>query len=168
MLPDVSSLPLEKTIAMAMKSEKEAEAVYAKLHQMVKNFVLKDKLQFLIQEEKKHQKLVLELYHKLFQGSDPAEPEKSVFPRLSITLTEETSIPDLLETAMEAEKTSEEFYDLLSDNVEERGAQEILRYLASMEHSHYFLLKGDYELALRDEMYTQREEFQVDMVHVGP
>jgi len=69
---------------------------------------------------------------------------------------------------MDAEKISEEFYDALSQNVEERGLQEILQYLASMEHGHYFLLKGEYELCLKDEAYYDREDFQYDMVHIGP
>ena len=168
MLIDVSSLSVEKALSMAVKAEADAEAVYKRLHKLVKNFVLKDKLHFLVNEEKKHQKVVRELYRKLFPGKEPVDPGKSIVPRLSIALKEELTVPDLLETAMEAEKTSEEFYDTLSENVEERGVQEILQYLASMEHSHYFLLKGDYELAMRDEMYTQREDFQYDMVHVGP
>lgn len=168
MLVDVSSLSVEKALSLALKSEAEAEAVYKRLQKMVKNFILKDKLHFLVNEEKKHHKLVLELFHKLFPGKEPTDTGKSVSPRLAIALTEEQSVSDLLETAMEAEKTTEEYYDKLSENVEEKGIQEILLYLASMEHSHYFLLKGEYELAMRDEMYTQREEFQYDMVHMGP
>ena len=69
---------------------------------------------------------------------------------------------------MEAEKVFEEFYDQLSEEVEERGAQEILQYLSSMEHSHYALLKGEYDLALNDEDYLDRGDFQYDMVHIGP
>jgi rubrerythrin len=134
----------------------------------VKNFVLKDKLHFLVNEEKKHQKLVRELFRKMFPGKEPVDSGKSIVPRLSIALTEELSVTDLLETAMESEKITEEFYDQLIETVEGRGVQEILQYLASMEHSHYFLLKGEYDLAMHDEMYTQREEFQYDMVHVGP
>jgi rubrerythrin len=165
---DVSSLSLDKALSMALRSELDAEAAYKKLQKAVKNFILKDKLQFLIHEEKKHQKLVKALFQKLFPGKEGSDSGKSVVPRLALALAEDTSVVDLLEMAMEAEKTSEEFYDALSETVEDRGIQELLQYLASMEHSHYFLLKGEYELAMRDEQYTQREEFQYDMVHVGP
>jgi rubrerythrin len=55
---DVSSLSLDKALSMALRSEVDAEAAYKKLQKTVKNFILKDKLQFLIHEEKKHQKLV--------------------------------------------------------------------------------------------------------------
>ena len=95
-------------------------------------------------------------------------PEKSLVPRLSLALKETETVPDLLEIAIDAEKKSEEFYDNLSQEVIDRGAQEILQYLASMEHGHYSLLKGEYELCIRDEQYYERGDFQYDMVHIGP
>ena len=165
---DVTSLTIDKALSMALKSEIETEAVYKYLQKVVKNFVLKDKLQFLVKEEKKHQKMLQELFRKMFPGKEPSKNEKSLLPRLSLALKEETPVIDLLELAVEAEKTAEEFYDELSEEIEERGLSEILQYLASMEHSHYFLLKGEYELCKRDEMYYNRDDFQYDMVHIGP
>ncbi len=165
---DISSLSTKMALSMALKSEIEAREVYKTLKKMVKNFVLRDKLQFLVNEEKKHQKIIEALFSKMFSGEKPSSGVKSLVPRLSLSLKEENSVPDLLEIAMEAEKVSEEFYDKLSEEVEERGLRDILQYLASMEHSHYFLLKGEYELCVRDEEYYQREDFRYDMVHIGP
>ena len=165
---DVSSLSTEQALSMALKGELESEAVYKKLKKMVKNFVIKDKLQFLVNEEKKHQQIVNGLFRKLFPEQKLSGQDKSLLPRLSISLEEENSVPDLLELAMEAEKTYEEFYDALSEEVEDRGVQEILKYLSSMEHAHYALLKGEYDLCIQDEMYYEREDFQFDMVHIGP
>jgi rubrerythrin len=165
---DVASLSVEKALSMAAKSETEAVEAYLKLQSMVKNFILKDKLSFLAEEEKKHQKLLKEVYKKVTGGKEPPETERSLAPRLALALREKTTVTDLLELAMGAEKISEEFYDNLSQNIEERGLQEILQYLASMEHGHYFLLKGEYELCLKDEEYYDREDFQYDMVHIGP
>jgi len=165
---DVSSLSTEMALSMALKSEIESREVYKTLKKMVKNFVLRDKLQFLANEEKKHQKIIETLFSKMFSGKKPLPAAKPLVPRLSLSLKEENSVPDLLEVAMEAEKVSEEFYDKLSEEVEERGVHDILQYLSSMEHSHYFLLKGEYELCMRDEEYYQREDFQYDMVHIGP
>ena len=165
---DVSSLSVEKALSMAVQSEAEAVEVYQKLHVMVKNFVLKDKLRFLAEEERRHRMLLTELYKKLTGSTEPPKTDRSIMPRLAIALKENQTVPDLIELAMEAEKLSEEFYDNLSQNVEERGLQEILQYLASMEHGHYFLLKGEYELCIKDEAYFEREDFQYDMVHIGP
>jgi len=168
MTVDFSSLSVDKALSMALKSEQEAGALYQKLYSLVNNFVMKDKLQFLIGEEEKHFKLIQSLYEKLFPSKKPSQTEKSLIPRIAISLGDENSVPDLLELAMKAEKTFEEFYDRLSEKVEERGAVEILQYLSSMEHGHYALLKGEYDLCMRDETYYTREDFQYDMVHIGP
>ena len=165
---DFSSMDVQEALATAIKSEIEAENVYKKLKSMVANFVIKDKLNFLISEEKKHQQIVRKLYAKLFTDEKPAIPDKSLTPQLTLALKGEETVPDLLEIAIEAEKRSEEFYDSLSQEVEDRGTQEILQYLVSMEHGHYSLLKGEYELCQRDEQYYQRGDFQYDMVHIGP
>ena len=165
---DVSSMSVEQALSVALKAEKEAADVYTRLHGMVTNFIMKDKLQFLIGEEKKHFQIVQALYEKLFPNREPSEPQKNLMPRLSIALEEENSVIDLLELAMEAEQISEEFYDRLSEEVEDRGAQEILQYLSRIEHGHYSLLKGEYDLCVRDEQYFDRSDFQYDMVHIGP
>lgn len=165
---DFTSLSIEQALRMALKSEFDAADVYKKLNGMIQNFVLKDKLEFLIDEESKHQRVIESLYQKLFDDKVPEIGEKSLMPRLRLALDEESSVLDLLELAMEAEKVSEEFYDRLSEEVEDRGAQVILQYLSSMEHGHYALLKGEYELCMRDEAYYQRDDFQYDMVHIGP
>ena len=103
----------------------------------------------------------------MFNGNEISPAEKSLIPKLDMALHEETLVPDLLEMAVELEKLSEEFYDTLSEEIENRSVQDILQYLASMEHGHYFLLKGEFELCQRDEMYYNRDDFQYDMIHVG-
>ena len=165
---DISSLSLDRALSIALNAENETGAVYKKLKGLVKNFVIKDKLQFLINEEKKHTKIIENLYAKMFPGKKPVEVDRSLLPRLSLTLKEDANVPELLELAMEAEKVAEEFYDQYSEEVEGRGVQEIFQYLSSMEHGHYALLKGEYDLCMRDEQYYERGDFQYDMVHIGP
>lgn len=165
---DISSLSLDRALSLALNAENEAGAVYKKLKGLVKNFVIKDKLQFLINEEKKHKKIIENLYAKMFPGKKPVKVDRSLLPRLSLTLKEDANVPELLELAMEAEKVAEEFYDQYSEEVEGRGVQEIFQYLSSMEHGHYALLKGEYDLCMRDEQYYERGDFQYDMVHIGP
>jgi len=168
MILDLSSMTIEKALLIALASEKEAEAVYKKLHRLVNNFVLKEKLKFLMKEEKNHYKLLLELAKKIVPDLDTKRKEKSLLPKLTLSLSEDSSVPDLLELAVESEQISESFYDQLAQEIEERSLREILNYLASMEHGHYFLLKGELELCLRDEQYYNRGDFQYDMVHIGP
>ncbi len=165
---NVSLLGIDEALSIALKAEKEAAGVYEKLRNMINNFVMRQKLDFLIQEEKKHQEIIENLFQKLFPNKKPMENVPDLAPRLILTLEEEAGVLDLLEQAMEAEKIFEEFYDELSEEVEERGVQEILSYLSNMEHGHYALLKGEYDLCSNDEQYYQRGDFQYDMVHIGP
>ncbi len=165
---DIRSASEDVILSRALQSERDAAALYKKLKQTVKNFVMKEKLQFLVTEEKRHAKMIEALLEKLFPGREPMKGEKSLLPRLTLALTEDMTVPDMLELAMEAEQVSEEVYDALSQEADERGAQEIFQYLASMEHGHYSLLKGEFDLCMKDEMYYQRDDFQYDMVHIGP
>ena len=165
---DVTSLTIEQALAISMNSEIDSERVYKKLEEKVHNFVLKEKMAFLISEEKKHQKIIRALFDRLAPNQEMKLSEQRIYPGLHIAMEETASVIDLLELAMDAEKAAEEFYDRLSQEAEERGVQEILQYLASMEHSHYFLLKGEYDLCMRDESYYERDDFQYDMVHIGP
>jgi rubrerythrin len=165
---DITSLSVEKALSMAVRSETEAAEAYRKLNATIRNFMLKEKMRFLEEEENRHRQLLVALHKKVANGREPADADRSILPSLSLSLRESQTVPDLIEIAMNAEKAAEEFYDGLSQNVEDRGLQEVLQYLASMEHGHYFLLKGEYDLCLRNEAYYDREDFQYDMVHIGP
>jgi len=165
---DFSTLTVEEALRMAFQAEIDSAKVYQKLGKHVQNFVMKEKMKFLQKEEKKHQQIVEALFEKMFPNRNLAQKDKTLVPRLKLSLNDESTVLELLELAMEAEKTAEEFYDYMSQEVVERGAQEIFQYLSSMEHGHYSLLKGEYELCLHDEQYYKRDDFQYDMVHVGP
>ena len=165
---DVASLSLEDALSMALTAEIESAELYDKLKKSVSNFVLKDKLQFLIEEEKKHKAILETLFKKMFPGKKPALDKKSIVPGVKIAIEKESSVLDLLEVALEVEKVFEDFYQDLSEEVEHRGTQEILLYLSTMEHGHYALLRGEYDLCSRDEDYYARGDFQYDMVHNGP
>ena len=168
MAVNLSSISVDMALSMAIQFEKDAANIYKRVQGMVRNFILKDKLSFLMKEEKRHQKILLELFGKMYPGHSPDKAGRSIAPDLNVHVDEDSTVPDLLEMAMNAEKEAEEFYDELADEVEERGVQEILRYLASMEHGHYFLLKGELDLCRREEQYYSRDEFEFDMVHIGP
>ncbi|HHS14473.1 MAG TPA: hypothetical protein ENN03_12005 [bacterium] len=168
MTVDISSLTLEQALSVAIRSEMDSVAIYKKLKDMVKNFVMKDKLDFLIGEETKHQQIVSKLFEKRFPGKEVHPTERGLVPKLSFALDEENTVTDLLEMAMESEKVSGDFYDRLAEEVDEKGVKEILQYLSIMEYGHYSLLKGEYDLCMRDEEYYERGDFQYDMVHIGP
>ena len=165
---DVASLTLEEALSMALAAEAESSKLYEILKDSVQNFVMKDKLQFLIEEEKKHQAIIGNLFQKPFPSKEPLKTGKSITPDIRIAIEKNSSVLDLLETAIKVEQVFEDFYQELAEEVDHRGTQEILLYLSTMEHGHYALLRGEYDLCSRDEDYYARGDFQYDMVHIGP
>ena len=77
---DISSASLDRVISMAIRSEIDAAAIYEKLITMVNNFVLREKLAFLAEEEKNHQKVLESLFEKMFPGKEPDPDEKGACP----------------------------------------------------------------------------------------
>ena len=165
---DMSSLGVQEALSMAILAEIDAADIYRQLTQKVHNFVMREKIFFLIGEEEKHRRILEALFDKLFPNQSPDTTRQNAFPRPKPDVSADSAVPDVLEQAMEAEKLFEDFYNRLSKKVEEKGAQQILQYLSEMEKGHYNLLKLEYDKCLEDEQYYERGDFEYDMVHIGP
>ncbi len=164
---DISTITLEEALHIALKSEIELWKLYKKAKEIVNNFIFKEKLSFLIKEEKIHQQILQAMIQKMFPDTKVSKTEKSLFPKISISLQEESSAADLLEIALDAEKTYEEFYDGFSEEIENRAVMDIFQYLSNAEHGHYSILKGEHQFCLKDEEYPVREYFQYEMVTIA-
>jgi rubrerythrin len=158
----------EKSLSMAYKSEEESIHVFEKLKEQINNFVLKDKLNFLINDEKKHQKVLHELFRNMYHGKELPISHDSRIPWMAIAIQEEISVCDLWGLTLGVKRNSVRYYDYLSKEFEDGRAREIFQYLAAMEHGHYFMLEGEYQLCLRDVMYYEHEDFQYRQIHFGP
>lgn len=159
-----------EVLAIAIKSEIEAVAVYSKLHDRVKNALLKKKLKFLIFEEKKHRKILERLFSQRYPTRKVELPEKSFLPPIKFKDDAEPSIMDIFKVALQAEKLSEEFFKKESQKAESDESQKILEYLSRVERSHYFMIKSEIDLLERFPEYYDVEEFHFshEMVHLGP
>jgi rubrerythrin len=163
---DLSAYTEEELILSAMKSEVEAKDVYSKIAERVKNYFLKEKLNFLAQEEEKHRLFFKELYKEKFQGKEITLPEKTPVPLPEIKFSDE-SVPlsVVLESAMEAESAAHDFYLSMAKGYEENPeVKKTLQYFATMEMGHYKLLEIERKNALDFEQYDQ----VWPMMHAGP
>ena len=168
---DISSYDLKDLILAAMKSEIDSKDIYEKLAERVKNFMLKDRLEFLAKEEEKHRKFFDWLFKENFPDQDIVTPEKSrvplpdFFKAAEKIKTEQEPIEDVLKIAMDAENSAFEFYRELAKQFESKPEiQRMLEYIASMEMGHFRIL--DIEL----ESYKKYKDFDVEwpMMHIGP
>ena len=112
---------IDELLLTAMKAEFESKNLYSKLSNRVENFLLKERLNFLANEEGKHQIIFESLYTKIFPGKKIDLPSKSPVPLPKInTETETTPISKILESAMDAEKTAYDFYLGISERIDNK------------------------------------------------
>ena len=159
-----------EVLALAIKSEIETGKAYTKLHDLVKNALLKKKLKFLIFEEKKHREILERLFRQRYPGEKVVLPKKSFVPPIKVRIDSKTSIVDIFKAALKAEKLSEDYYKDMSQKVEEEESRKILEYLSRVERSHFFVIKSELDLLERFPEYYDVEDFHFshEMVHFGP
>jgi len=157
-------MDIEQLLKIAIKSEINAAETYKKMADKTKIVFLKDKLNFLANEEIGHRNLL----EKLFMTKFSQEPKKLDVdmekPLPEVTITDDMLISDMLTQAMETEKKASEFYKELELKLEEEEEKSMARYLSHMEESHYYLLKSELELSYNFELYDEVHM----MMHVGP
>lgn len=163
---DLSIYGLEDLLLAAMKSEIDSGSVYSKLASRVKNAFLKDRLEFLAEEEEKHKKYIEYLYKKHFPDKDIVLPEQTQVPLPQLKIPDE-SIPlsEVFESAMEAEMAAHDFYSHLAERFEaDSEVKKQLAYLAMMEMTHYKLLELEKESTVKFETF----DTIWPMMHAGP
>jgi len=162
---DLGHYDLEDLLLTAIKSEKESNKLYSKMMKKTKNELLKDKLQFLANEEEKHREFIEEIYRNHYPDKKLKLPDKTPIPLPGIQITEDMPLSVLLKNAMNVEQNASDFYKKLAERFEE-GCQiyNTLKYFADMEIGHYKILeteKNSMERYEEDDVYWP-------MVHAGP
>jgi len=176
---DLSKFEMKDLVVSALKSEVEAEKLYLKLASRISNFMLKDRMEFLAQEEKKHATFFADLHKKLF-GQDAIDlPDHTPVPLPDVTVEGDSQpISDVLAMAMEAEKAASDFYTSWAERYAADAAEDesdpyihspakmrkMLLYVASMEMGHFKLLEIERDRAIDFEA----EQMQWNLDFVGP
>jgi rubrerythrin len=162
---DVKKYSMEDLLLTAMKAEVDAEGVYRGLANRVHNAMLKDRLEFLADEEEKHRRYFEAQFHKDFPGKEICLPKKDVVPLPKVTLEgEDTPLSHVLSQAMEAELAAYDFYRGIAGRYADEETRNMIFYVASMEMGHYRLLELERENAERFEVF----EVSWPDIHVGP
>ncbi len=163
---DIDKYSKKDLLLTALKSEEDSKNVYHDLAGRVKNFMLKDKLEFLSAEEQKHYDFFCRLWNESFPKDAIILPEETPVPLPEITIdSEELRFSDIFLQAMNAEKAAHYFYLSLANKFKMDEKLSLrLKYIASMEMGHYRLLEIEKEQAEEFEKY----DAEFDMMHVGP
>jgi rubrerythrin len=163
---DLGAYSLKDLILTAMKSEIESKKIYLRLAENVKNFLLRDKLKFLADEEEKHKKVFTAIFKERFPDEKLKLPDEMVVPLPEIEYEDETvPVSKVLGQAMEAEMAAHDFYNsmvpLFPDN---KGTQSMLKYIAGMELGHYKIL----EIEKKSAAEIEDADVVWPMIHLGP
>jgi rubrerythrin len=138
-------LTILEILSIAIRSEIDAVKLYTKMKEMVDSEDLKEKFDFLISQEEKHEKILKEAYDKKFPEVKLALPPKAIVTAVTEILNKKANLKELFDVALKAEKMAEEFYSDLAKKTNEFTAKSTLTYMASMEKSHYAILEAEWE-----------------------
>ena len=162
---NLSQFSLDELLLAGTKSEVESEALYRTLAGRVKNFMLRDRLAFLAEEEKKHAKVLRSIFRERFPGREPAIPPTTPVPLPSVRCDDRSPVSDILLAAMDAEAAAASFYsDLAPFFPESDEIRRMLTYLAHMERGHYQMLEGE----RRNALDIEEADEHFPMFHIGP
>jgi rubrerythrin len=134
-----------EVLSIAIKSEIDAVRLYTRMKEQVDSEDLKEKMDFLISQEEKHEKILTEVYEKKFPEVKLALPPRSIVPMIDEVLGRESSLKELFDAGMKAEKMAEDFYRDLANKTNDMRAKSILMYMSNMEQSHYAILEAEWK-----------------------
>lgn len=141
----------------AIKSEVEAAAVYSRLARAVPGGYLRHKLMFLASEEEAHRRDLSKLFRRETGKSLLRLPLESPVPMpLLCEPGPDTTVADVMESAMDAESAARRFYQSLSRRYP-IGSNEafLLVYLSNMERGHYQLLSNERKMLEAEAEYDR-------------
>lgn len=152
---DLSSFSEEEIFISAIKSEVDANYIYTKLADVVKNAYLKDKLKFMAGEEDKHRQYLEKAFKIWFPGKEPELPKRTFVPLPKMMIPDEkVLLSEVIDSAMKAELAAHEFYTSFAEGFDEDSdTKKTLLYFADMEESYYRILKIEKENIEKFENY---------------
>lgn len=155
-------------LGIAIQSEVQSALFYQRIKKAAKG-LLKDKLGFLVMEEKKHRQILEELYRRQFPGLTLIKPHASLVPKPTLPQKGRVTIVRLLRVAMKAEKDAEGFYLELARKMNDTQGILLIKYLARVENSHYQFLNSELNLMEQgSRIKALKNLYQADKaVHLG-
>lgn len=164
---DLGKHSLEDVFLSAIRAEMDSKEFYSKLAARVKNAVLKDRMNFLSNEEERHRSGLTTMFKTYFPGKEPKIPDKTPVPLPEVKFVDGSHPPlvEVLEQAMKAERAAQSFYLGMSEKLKDDGqVRDTLKYFAAMEGNHYKILEAEKANAMTFEDYDET----FPLMHAGP
>ena len=138
---------IEEIFSFAIDKEKEAIAFYEALAGKAENPVVKDAILKMADEERKHEKMLMNINLKKLQFvKQPSQEDMKLSDYLVETpATKDMSYPDLLVIAMKREEKAYELYLELETRAGDDASRKVFTLLKGEELKHKTSLEREYE-----------------------
>jgi rubrerythrin len=153
---EIKDLNLEDILGLAVKTEIQGWIFYSKLSEKVTHPEVKKKIISLAEDEKRHEKIMADLYRKTL-GREPKDlPEKGI-PDIvgaisAMTVSDRSQLLQVLDMAIEAELVAAKFYQRGATLAADPKTRSIFEQLEKEEDGHYNFLVAE-KSALSGDLY---------------
>jgi rubrerythrin len=143
----MTASPIEELINFAIDKEREAIAFYENLARKVEDPVMKDAILSMADEERKHEKLLMNLTPKKLEFvRDVKKQDLKLSDYLVETpFTKDSTYQDLLIIAMKREEKSHALYSDLEERASDDATRKLFTLLKGEELKHKTRLEKEYE-----------------------
>ncbi len=154
-----------EVVGMAIGKERDAQQLYLRMADIIKNPLVKEKFVSLSREERAHEEILSKIYRKMTgEAKAYAAPFASTskgpeLPKADATLEE------LFLFAIEREREAQRMYTQAAAVATDESGRRTFAYLADFERGHEILLQGELE------EYKRNRDWYSDMpdiMLVGP
>ncbi|NJE53712.1 DUF835 domain-containing protein [Thermococcus sp. 21S9] len=144
----LKNLSVKELLSYAIFSERDEAKYYAELAEKAKRKSVKVLFRKMSEESKNHEKILMELFERLFPGEEPVEvdaPPVEVYPFYP-NFDDAGDYTSALKYCMESELFAKQTYELLASVTRDDEVRKLALDLAAMEQGHYEEIKRVYDL----------------------
>jgi len=143
----IEDMGIEEVLGMAVKTEIQGRKFYMQLSEKIQNPEVRMKIKSLAEDEKRHEKIIVEFYRKTL-GKEPTDlPEKGI-PDIvkaisSMNVNSRSQVLQVLEMAIEAELLAAKFYHHGVTLTADPKTKRMFEQLEKEEDGHYNFLVAE-------------------------
>jgi rubrerythrin len=144
---NIEELSLEDILGMAVKTEIQGRKFYLSLAEKVSHPEAKKKIQSLADDEKRHERVMVDLYRKTLKREPRDLPDKGI-PDIvkaiaGMNISEKSQLLQVIDMAIEAELVSARFYKRGAVISEDSRTKRVFEQLEKEEDGHYNFLVAE-------------------------
>ncbi len=144
---DTAKDNIASILKIGIATEMNGERFYRRFAERVTREETKNKLESLASDEARHRKILVDIYRGYF-GTEPTDIPKEgigVFEKVlkEDRLSDDVTVPGLLNIAIEAEASSRDYYMEGEKNTKDEEIKKVFGRLADEEDGHFNLLTAE-------------------------